>query len=188
MFEQIRQHPDLYGIERGSCEENSLCIAFCDLLKNGVEVDDKKVIILKIDSYYSSSRMHDPPRSIDCLIIVSLGENRFDFYLIELRDVATTKQVHPDEIAPKFRTVVEKFLHEDFSEIFLSSEYSINRFKLWLVTDPFHAASLTEEQYKKKIQGTVLEKFQTMKPSKFRDKIAMIEHKRPVPEICLEPY
>ena len=63
-----------------------------------MEVDDKKVIILKIDSYYSSSRMHDPPPAIDCLIIVSLGENRFDFYLVELRDVTVTKLVRPDDI------------------------------------------------------------------------------------------
>ncbi len=185
MFEQIDQHPDLYGILRGTCEENSLCIAFCDLLKCGGEIDDNKVRILKIDSYYNSSRMHNPPPSIDCLIIVNLGENRFDFYLIELRDVTITGLVHPVAIVPKFRTVVEKFFHEDFSEIFLSSSYQLNRFKLWLVTDPFHAASLTEEQYKKKIEGTVLEIYQTLKPLKFRDKIAMIEPKRPVPEICL---
>jgi len=185
MFEQIRQHPDLFGIERGSCEENSLCIAFCDLLKSGEEIDDKKVRILKVDSYYRSSMMHNPPPAIDCMIIINLGENRFDFYLIELRDVTVTKLVRPDDIVPKFKTVVEKFLLEDFSEIFLSSEYTINRFELWLVTDPFHAASLTEEQYKKKIQGTVLDKFQAMKPLKFRDKIAMIKPKRPTPEICL---
>ena len=185
MFEQIDQHPDLYGILRGACEENKLCIAFCHLLKCDGEIDDNKIRILKIDSYYNSSRMHNPPPSIDCLIIISLGNNKFDFYLVELRDVAMTQLVRPDDIVPKFKTTVERFLHKDFSEIFLSSEIAINRFKLWLVTDPFHAASLTEEQYKKKIQGTVLEKFQTMKPLKFRDKIAMIEPKRPTPEICL---
>ena len=185
MFEQIDQHPDLYGISKGACEENNLCIAFCDLLKCGDEIDNNKVRILKIDSYYFSKWMHNPPPSIDCLIIVSLGENNYDFYLIELRDVTITKLVRPDDIVPKFKTTVERFLHVDFAEIFISTNIAINQFRLWLVTDPFRTSSLTEEQYKKKIQGTVLERFQTMKPLKFRDKIAMIEPKRPTPEICL---
>ena len=185
MFDHIRQHPELFGIERGSCEENSLCIAFCESLKFADEIDDEKVRILKIDAYYNSSRMHNPPPSIDCLVIVKTGDSAFDFYLIELRDVTVTKLVRPDNIIPKFRTVIEKFFQEDFSEIFMSSKYVINRFKLWLVTDPFHAESLTEDQYKKKIGLTVLDRFQSMKPLRFRDKIAMIEQKRPVPEICL---
>ena len=183
MFDQIYQHDDLRGISEGSCEENTICIGFCNLLKNGDEIDDEKVKILKIDKYYQSKKMHNPPPSIDCLIIVSLGNNKFDFYLIELRKVKGTKRLEPNDIVPKFETTVERFLTNDFADIFLSPNIAINQFKLWLVSN--YGKSLTEEQYKKKIQVTVLDRFQGEKPLRFRNKIAMIEPKRNNPEICI---
>jgi hypothetical protein len=184
MFIQIDNNLDLFGILRGCCEENSICVGFCDELQADGEINEEKVKILKIDAYYSSMRMHNPPPSIDCLIIVKDGSDLYKIYLVELRDVNGMGLIRPDDIVRKFSTVTNRFLSQDFASIFMDERFNIREFKMWLITDPFKPLNLTEEQFRKKVKGTVLEKYQTMKPLRFRDKVAQIEVKKPGEKIC----
>ncbi len=89
------------------------------------------------------------------------------------------------EIKEKFKTAVHKFMSDDFDQIFLSDRYNILKLKAWLVTDPFKAFGLTDEQYRKKIKGTALDFYSTFRPLKFRNLIAQIEPVPPPVVVCI---
>jgi hypothetical protein len=188
MFEKIEQHPDLYGLQRGGCSENDYCIIFCDqLLCLDGELDETKVKVIQVDGFYNTGRMHNPPPSIDCLIIVKEDGNlRYSFYLVELRNVNGANLIKPRVILEKFQTTFTRFLTIDFPDIFIPDEISILCLKSWLVTDPYRYGNLhlTAEQYKSKIKGTVLDQYNALKPFKLKNMICMLEPVLPNPTIC----
>jgi hypothetical protein len=181
MFDAILNDPDLFSLYRATCEENEVCIEFSEHLP------EDKYIILKIDAYYNSLRMHNPPPSIDCLIIVQCDTNPcYDFYLVELKNIKSTKGFDINNIKDKFTTVVEDFLKTRFAHIFLNPEYCINEFKLYFVSDACRFKKLshfTDEQYRKKLLLTKYKQFSLLKPFKFKNKKAFIESLLPNPLI-----
>jgi hypothetical protein len=56
MLDEILQDAELFALCREECSENDICIEFDELLP------EDRFLILKTDAYYSSSRMHNPPR------------------------------------------------------------------------------------------------------------------------------
>jgi uncharacterized phage-like protein YoqJ len=79
----------------------------------------------------NSLRMHNSPPSIDCLIIVQCDTNPcYDFYLVELKNIKSTKGFDISNLKDKFTTVIEDFLKTRLGYIFLNPEYGINEFKL----------------------------------------------------------
>ncbi len=186
MLDQIINHEILFPLRRCGCEENGICISFCNELMVGSQINDEIVLILKIDDYYSSSRMHNPPQSIDCLIIVKTNESEYGFALVELRDVKGSKLIKPTEIEGKFKTVVNRFLQEEFSSIFLQETYSLSWLKLWLVTNPYRWPPMSNDEYRRKIKGTVLDAYQSIKPFRFKNKVAMITPMPPDATLCLD--
>jgi len=181
MFEAILNDPELFALHREACEENEICIEFADRLT------DDKYIILKIDAYYSSSKMHNPPPSIDCLIIVKCDTNAcYDFYLVELKNIKSTKGFDIKNLKQKFTTVIEDFLKTRFADIFLNPKYCINEFKLYFISDACRLkkrANISEEQYRKKLLTTKYKLFTLLKPFEFRNKRAVIEPLLPNPLI-----
>ncbi|MDM8548897.1 hypothetical protein QUF72_02420 [Desulfobacterales bacterium HSG2] len=145
MFDVIREDDDLWGLERGECEENDIGVKFD---KN---LTDNRYLILKIDAYYSSSRTHNPPPSVDCLIIVRCDiRDHYDFYLTELRDVKSPKGIRTREIENKFATAIERFLKKDFADIFLGENYYLNNSRLCLVTDAYVLQSFQKSSMREK--------------------------------------
>jgi len=123
MFETILSNSDLFALCRATCEENEARIAFDDKL-----IEDN-YIVLKIDAYYSSSRIHNPLPAIDCLIIVKCETNDcYDFYLVELRDIKSSKGFEIEKIKQKFATTINDFLNDKFKAIF--EAYCINETQL----------------------------------------------------------
>jgi hypothetical protein len=188
MFENIEQHADLYGLQRSGCSENGYCVIFCDqLLGENGELDDTKVKVLQVDSFYNSGRMHNPPPSIDCLIIVNEhGHLNYSFYLVELRNVIGANLVKPRVIQEKFITTFTNFLATDFPDVFIPDEINLICLKAWLVTDPYRYGNLnlTDEQYKNKIKGTVIDQYNSLKPFRLKGVICMIEPILPNPFVC----
>jgi hypothetical protein len=88
MFDKIITHPDLFGILRNTCEENGICVQVCDDLLDNGELREDLIKILKIDDYFKSSRIHNPPSSIDCLIVIKTGDYEFGLTLVELKNVS----------------------------------------------------------------------------------------------------
>lgn len=180
MFEEILNDPDLFSLYREICEENDICITFSEKL-----VEDN-YLILQLDAYYHSSRMHNPPPSIDCLIIVKCDTNAcYNLYLVELKDIKSPKGFQIENIKQKFRTVIDDFLSLRFAYIFLNPDYCINEFKLYFVSDACRLKQLnmTEEQYRKKLLTTKYKVFSMLKPFSFRNKKALIEPLLPNPLI-----
>ena len=118
MFDKIRNHVELYGIECGDCSENNASVEFDDSLKINGEIDDSKVLILKPDNFYNTKDFAKPPKSLDCLILVNCtNKSHYDLYLIELKDVKKLKNVNPNDVVAKFESVINDFFVR-FSEVF----------------------------------------------------------------------
>jgi hypothetical protein len=174
MFDAILTTPELFSIRRETCEENNIGIELSDKL-----LETNNFIILKIDAYYNSKRMHNPPRAIDCFIMVKCIKNEcYDFYLIELKNV---KKFDCKEIEDKFRTAVD-FIEKEFAKIF--NNYCLNRAYFYFVSDVLRLKKygFTEEQYRKKIKGTKLDYLQNT-IFQFRGKIVYISPELPEPMV-----
>jgi len=175
MFDNIRNHKILYGIERSYCSENNASVEFDDSLKINDELDHLKTLVLKLDDYYNSKIMHNPPPSPDYLILVNCEDKEhYDLYLIELRDVSDSRLLHYDkEIKPKFETMIENFFPQ-FSNIFKNTSYG--RIKFYLITTyPKNSANLSDEEYRKKIKTCLLDTYASQKPLKLYNKAVLIE-------------
>ncbi|MDM8521956.1 hypothetical protein QUF80_01155 [Desulfococcaceae bacterium HSG8] len=185
MLDEILQDTELFALCRGECFENDICIEFDELLA------EDRFLILKTDAYYSSSRMHNPPPSLDCLIVVECETTPcYDFYLIEMKDISSPSGFEIENIRQKFATVIEDFLKNRFGHIFSNPTYCLNKFRLYFVSDACRIKKkfrgITQEAYRKKILGTKYEAFLSLKPFEFRGKKALIDPRLPNPmvEVC----
>ena len=130
MIESIFETPDLFAIVRACCEENDVSISFCEELFVDNEVDDNRVAILKIDSYYNTKNFAKPPPSIDCLIVINESDDKYALYLIELKGIKKAANFDKKNIVTKFKTTIDDFLSKEFSNIFLNdiSKQTFNSF------------------------------------------------------------
>lgn len=181
MFDEIYNNTELFSIRRNECSENGISVDFCEEI---IHKYDDDVIILKIDEFYSSKRMNNPPPSIDCLIIIKNDDCSYRLVLIELRNVSSTKSITPSEIIPKFKTTIDDFLCSKFANIFLNESFNVSSFECYLVSDPLKLKGITQEIYEKKIKGTVYEAYALQKPFKFRKKAALVQVKIPNLRLC----
>jgi len=167
MFKTILSNLDLSSLYQRICEENNACVKFSKQLA------EDNYIILKVDAYYNSLRIHKPPPSIDCLILVKCDTNEcYDFYLLELKDIKSSKGFNIENIQQKFATTIDDFLNDKFKDIF--DAYCINDFKLYLVL-----GEKFSEKYEKKMGSLQLKLFAFKESSyRFRNKIAVIN---PIP-------
>jgi len=181
VFKEIYQNEELISIIVSYCEENNIEICLSRTLN---ENSDDNLLILKIDNFFNSQKMHNPPPSVDCLILVKCDECvGYDIYLVELKDINSAKKFDKNNIIAKFKTTIDDFLTTRFKEIFEKENYC--NFKCYFVSDPYNCSNLTQEEYDKKIrvEGLKLDYFNNIKPFKFQDKIAMIEPRLPNPMI-----
>lgn len=187
MIDEIHAHPELYGLIRNDCFENGIGVDIVPelLLQDGL-LNHNKIVALKIDSYYSSRCMINPPRSVDYLIIVKCGDKNYDLYVIELRNVKNTRGVRRKEIHEKFKTVFFDFFEIRFPEIFKNPLLGkFNEIKLFIVTDPLKLApkNLTDSEISRYLKGTVLDAFANFVPFEFDERALLIEPKLPNPLI-----
>ena len=170
MFDEIHNHPSLYGIVRGSCEENNVEVGIDPTLS------DENILILKPDEYYSSTRTHNPPPAPDCLVLVHCSNKQhYDLYLIELKNVKNTQDLKYKMIVKKFKTMIDEFFVE-FEVIFDKVSYGVIKF--YLITPyPKGAENLSVDEYRKKIKGCALDVYASQKPLKLYNKAILIEPK-----------
>lgn len=82
MFNKIQGNDVLYELITVYCSENSIEVCLSE------DIEEDRILIIKPDLYYNSSRMHNPPPSIDCIIIIKCKDNlKYSMNLIELRDI-----------------------------------------------------------------------------------------------------
>lgn len=113
MFNKIQGNDVLYELITVYCSENSIEVCLSE------DIEEDRILIIKPDLYYNSSRMHNPPPSIDCIIIIKCKDNlKYSMNLIELRDIKSPNGFDSKNIVEKFDTVINSFLQDIFSEIF----------------------------------------------------------------------
>lgn len=177
MFDAIINNPDLFSIRREECSENGVCVEFCDEI-GGAE----NYIILKVDDYYNTSNFATPPKAVDCLIVIK-RDHGYEIVLVELKNVSSTKSIKPGEIEPKFLSTIQDFMGSDFSDIF-SGDYDLVGFKTLLVADPWGWANLDSETFKRRIKGSLIDRYLMRKPLVFRGLSSQIKVEMPDPVLC----
>lgn len=187
MFDRIYADPDLFAIVRQHCRENDVgATVAAALLDFRGDLDHERVIVLKLDSLYSSQNMHNPPPAPDYLVIVRCCDDSYEGYIIELRDSGQTGAVRASQILPKFRTAVEDFLERRYRHLFFDGDDIVFKsLKLYLVTDPLGIRSkgLSDAEYKTRIRGTTLDAYSTLKPVVVGKRALLIEPVLPDPTI-----
>nr|VFK30158.1 MAG: hypothetical protein BECKMB1821G_GA0114241_10603 [Candidatus Kentron sp. MB]VFK34024.1 MAG: hypothetical protein BECKMB1821I_GA0114274_10594 [Candidatus Kentron sp. MB]VFK76199.1 MAG: hypothetical protein BECKMB1821H_GA0114242_10463 [Candidatus Kentron sp. MB] len=186
MLDRITRHPELFGLLRQRCEENDIGVRICDELMDNGQLREDAIRILKVDAYYNSKNMRNPPPAIDCLIIIKTGEGAFGLTLVELKNISPTRKadLKPRALRPKFDTVIEDFLSKKFAHIFLDNHIRISHFRLWLVTNPYRWPPMSDEDYQKKLREVALDAHLSARPYRFRDKIALLEPRQPSSRVC----
>lgn len=175
MLDTIIQHDLLGPLLRQCCEENMASVIIDESLCAHGVLNSERIVILKIDAFYNTKDFAMPPKSIDCLIIVKCKDGSYSFYLVELKDVGTTSAIKPRDVVPKFETVLYDFFQTKFSEVFMNPDFILNKIKMWLVTDALRTRNLSDEQYRAKVKGTVLEQYNLIKPFRFRGHVTTLE-------------
>lgn len=129
LFDRIYNDRELFSIVGGSCSENNMYVRLSECLFENNEINSRRVVILKPDSYYATHNKTltdygKPPPAVDCLVIVRCDDCvYYDLYIIELRDVYSgTSGIKYKEIAPKFETVLNRFFNE-FDHVFSDIEF-----------------------------------------------------------------
>lgn len=188
MIEKIYLDQDLFALIRQDCKENDVGATFAqELINEYGDLKDDRIIILKLDAFYSSSNMPNPPPSPDYLVIVRCCDNSLDGYIIELRDTTQTAAVRAKEIVKKFKTIAEDFFGKRYKSIFIKDNGSIifRSLKLYLVTDPLglRSKNLSDDEYKKRIRGTTLDAYGTLEPLIFGTRPYIIEPVLPDPVV-----
>lgn len=174
MFDKIIHNQELWSIMCHNCSENNASVEVDDSLLNNGLLNHEKILILKPDNYYNTKDFATPPKSPDCLILISYAEKaHYDLYLVELRDVKSSSGLKPKDIVGKFETMVNQFFPE-FSTIFYLSKYKIISFYL-VTTYPRGGSELSPEEYRTKIKGSVLDILGSAKPLKLYGRAILIQ-------------
>lgn len=178
MFDAIYDNQDLLTIIRNECCENGYKVSIAEELH-----DSNSVLILKIDAYFNSVNIHNPPPSVDCLIIVKCATNDcYSIHLAELRNISSPNGFNKENIVSKFQTTIDTFLKDKFATIFSNQTYC--SFKCYFVTNPYNFQG-NQSDYDEHINanGLKLDFFSGIEPFELWGKYALIEPKLPNPAI-----
>ena len=181
LLNEIDAHPELFGITRQTCEENESLVVFCE---NLLERRDEGAgfRILKLDEYYSTARMHNPPPAPDCLIIIE-DEGGYRVIVVELKDVRRPKYLKPlDKLEQKFQTAVD-FLTSEFRDTFDAGRHGFIEFRCWLVLAGF-GGNGTNTNFDRRIAGTLIDGLTSVKPLRFGALASAIVPKSTATRIC----
>lgn len=145
MIQEIKSTKSLINCLRTEIEDEGI----------NVEIDNKikeeQLAIIKVDDYYNGLHIAKPPKAIDDLVVVDCECDWYVLYLLELKNVNSSKGLVTRDIQEKFENTIKKFMEEDFSNIFLKSKYKYREIFLYLVSDAYGLGKNYEsyEEYKK---------------------------------------
>ena len=174
MIDSINNHPKLKAFIRKKCAEIKGGQRPSEIKLNR-NIDPKLITVIKIDDYYISLRKQKTPKSVDCLIVFETVKG-YKLFLIELKEPKNYSRlsniIRPSEMEKKFRTSVNDFLKKRFADIFLSQDFQILDYRLFVVSSLLK--SIREAFKKKGLNGLKCEKYLTIKPFRFRNLTRMI--------------
>lgn len=152
---------------------------------------EQEYIGVKVDDYYMGQHLGgETPKAVDFIVAVDCGLDWYALYILEMKD---TNSYTTAEIEEKFDTAINRFMQEDYKEIFLNDKYKYRSIKLYLVTTAYKAAlnypnfeAYLEIKRKVDNKDTLqLDRYQGNRLYRFRKWILRIEKEIPPnPLIC----
>lgn len=181
MIESIYKKTELKPHLSNHVKENGSEVTIDASFYEGDELISDLIVNVKVDSYYNSLNKNPTPPSVDNLVVTkNRGDNRFDVYIIELKDVRKMASLDTSQIQAKFKTTFTDFMSDKFKDIFLCEEKIVCNLNAWIVCNRFRGAlsdQIDEEKYRKKIKDTAMERLLLTKPFRFRNKAIQLELK-----------
>lgn len=177
MISAIHANTDLSSLHKDYISENGMEVKIDDSFYNHAgELDKTNIANLAVDKYYNSLGLADTPASIDNLVVVNRGPDKYDLILIELKKVKKMATLDYDNIIRKYKTTIDDFMGIRFSNEFNDPKHKITNFSLWLICNRFNymGKALSDDDYERKVRSTIVERLLLTKPFKFKGRIANI--------------
>ena len=146
MIQQINQTDGLKKYITHEIEDAGLAVA----VDSKLNLDE--YIGIKVDDYYMGSHLRgETPKAVDFIVTVDCQCDAYCLYILELKNVKSPKGYTTKDIIEKFETAIDRFIKEDFKEIFLNDKYKYKEIKLYLVTSAYGKA-LGQKNYQSYIE------------------------------------
>lgn len=146
MIQQINQTDGLKKYITHEIEDAGLAVA----VDSKLNLDE--YIGIKVDDYYMGLHLRgEIPKAVDFIVTVDCQCDAYCLYILELKNVKSPKGYTTKDIIEKFETAIDRFIKEDFKEIFLNDKYKYKEIKLYLVTSAYGKA-LGQKNYQSYIE------------------------------------
>ncbi|PJG58049.1 hypothetical protein [Aeromonas cavernicola] len=177
MISAICVNTALSSIHKNVISEHGISVAIDSSFYNATGVLDRQSIAnLAVDEYYNSLGLANTPASIDNLVVIKRGKDKYSLTLIELKKVKKLSTLNYDNIVCKYKTTIDDFMSVRFNAEFNNPQHKITDFNLWLVCNRFNymGNAISDADYERRIKSTIVEKLLLTKPFKFKGRIAAI--------------
>lgn len=135
MIHQINETVALKDYLTHQIEDAGLAIAVDPTLA------EEEYVGIKVDNYYMGQHLGgETPKAVDFIVTVDCQCDWYIIYVLELKNVNSPRHYTADDILEKFETAIERFMKEEFAEIFLNDRYKYRDIKLYLVTSAYGKA------------------------------------------------
>ena len=113
MIQQINQTDGLKKYITHEIEDAGLAVA----VDSKLNLDE--YIGIKVDDYYMGLHLRgETPKAVDFIVTVDCQCDAYCLYILELKNVKSPKGYTTKDIIEKFETAIDRFIKEDFKEIF----------------------------------------------------------------------
>jgi hypothetical protein len=102
-----------------------------------VSLDENNYIGIKIDDYYNGLHDSTTPKAVDFIVIVDCVCNSYALYILEFKNVNSSKHLVIKDIHEKFETTIKDFMVTRYNNIFMNDSYKYKVIKLYLVSDAY---------------------------------------------------
>lgn len=187
MIEAISKNNELRAFFKNYVRENNACVKLDDNFYNqDGTLKEEEIVNLAVDEYYNNLGLANTPPSIDNLLVINRGDNKFAVYLIELKDVKKLRRLCSINIREKFNTTIDDFMLNRFKTEFNADNVKVTDLNLWLVCNRFSFMNhtISDEDYEKRIKNTIIEKLLMIPPFRYKGKFGLINVMLNNAEIC----
>lgn len=185
IFDLLDNDDEIFPALRQTCAENDYSVDVCGCFLEGGELNHEKIKIIKIDEILASKNIHNPPKSVDCLILMKKQAD-FKVVMVELRNIGKIGGITRQEIDDKFSSsiaYIEQKMEKLLDGVF--DFFKVVEVEFIVVTDPFKGKD-QNEGFHRANRNTALDQIRNIKPKKCFGQLAAIKVMRPNPVVCFE--